>query len=531
MGGDLIPGSYRDHWAQGSRQDDLTGAERTPELSGGSSQPDDGGDRITKGGRTAADRNLYPVEGHGHLDGHRVDRCEVGVLRSDDEQSAGCIVGHGVGKRDVPVPDSTVDDFQRWSGPRHRRPDLRVVKVTISQIDCQAECNLRFDLRLEEASHRSNSTRVNFHIREQNSEVRLVHTQLSLNSLGGQSDLAADHYRARGQAVSIDELLNRVRRSDVGRIDHVSNGQTRPTSFECDAQPVGGFYDGAVECESGIGHGFNISFLKHCDPLDRSTQRYADRVQQDPDLDTVLGKAMAILRAFRIDDRLLPLAELVRRTGLPKGTVHRVAKDLVRHRLLEKTDHGYRLAGGLFELGMRAGAERTLLEHATPFLQDLYERTHETVHLGVREGTEVVYIAKIGGHRQARSPSRTGGRMPMHCTAIGKVLLAHTDTRTRAAVLAGPLPRRTPHTIVAPGLLEQQLTRVLETGIAYEREESTLGLLCVAAPVLDADGHTAVAAISVTGPVGRFHPETHEATVRTTAVALASAISRRVGLL
>lgn len=247
----------------------------------------------------------------------------------------------------------------------------------------------------------------------------------------------------------------------------------------------------------------------------------------DRDLDTVLGKAMAILRAFGVDDRLLPLAELVRRTGLPKGSVHRICADLVHHRLLEKTEHGYRLAGGLFELGMRAAVERTLLEVAMPFLQDLYERTHETVHLGVREGTEVVYVAKIGGHRQARSPSRTGGRMPMHCTAIGKVLLAHADPDVRTTVLGAPLARRTPHTVVAPGLLEQQLERTLETGLAYEREESTPGLLCVGAPVLDADGRTAIAAISVTGPVGRFRPETHATAVRATAAALASTLVRR----
>ncbi|MDQ6523073.1 IclR family transcriptional regulator [Nocardioides sp. LHD-245] len=246
-------------------------------------------------------------------------------------------------------------------------------------------------------------------------------------------------------------------------------------------------------------------------------------------LDTVLGKAVALLRAFGADDRLLPLAELVRRTGLPKGTVHRVAGDLVHHRLLEKTEHGYRLAGGLFELGMRAATERTLLEVAMPFLQDLYERTHETVHLGVRDGTEVVYVAKIGGHRQARSPSRAGGRMPMHCTALGKVLLAHADPAVRSAVLSGPLPRRTPHTIVAPGLLEQQLDRALEAGLAFEREESTPGLLCVAAPVLQPDGATAVAAISVTGPIGRFRPEAHQNAVRAAATALASTLARRPG--
>ncbi|MFE5207309.1 IclR family transcriptional regulator [Streptomyces sp. NPDC056600] len=245
------------------------------------------------------------------------------------------------------------------------------------------------------------------------------------------------------------------------------------------------------------------------------------------DLDTVLGKALALLRAFGPADSVLPLAELVRRTGLAKGTVHRVAKDLVHHRLLDRTEHGYRLSGGLFELGLRAAAERTTVELAMPFLQDLYERTHETVHLGVRQGGEVLYLTKIGGHRQARTPSRTGGRMPVHCTAIGKALLAHSEEDEITAVLTGTLERRTPRTIVAPGMLRRQLERAVETGVAYEWEESTPGLVCVAAPVLDPGGRTAVAAISVSGPVSRFRPESHENTVRSAAAALGAVMAGR----
>lgn len=247
------------------------------------------------------------------------------------------------------------------------------------------------------------------------------------------------------------------------------------------------------------------------------------------DLDTVLGKATTILRAFAAADQAVPLAELVRRTGLHKATVYRLARDLVANRLLDRTDDGYRLSGGLFELGMRASLECSLLELAMPFLQDLYERTHETVHLGVREGAEVVYVAKIGGHRQVTSPSRAGGRMPLHCTAIGKVLLAFGDAELRRSVLTGPLERRTPRTVVAPGLLQRQLDDALESGVAYEHEESAPGIVCVAAPVSDTDGDV-VAAISVTGPTTRFRPETHVAAVRGAAASLASTIARRESL-
>lgn len=242
--------------------------------------------------------------------------------------------------------------------------------------------------------------------------------------------------------------------------------------------------------------------------------------------ETVLGKAVTILKAFTIDDQVVPLAELVRRTGLHKATVHRLAGELASLKLLDKSPAGYRLSAGLFELGMRASVERGLLELAMPFLQDLYERTHETVHLGVREGRDVVYVAKIGGHRQAATPSRPGGRLPLHCTAIGKVLLAYADEELRQQVLSGALERRTPHTIVAPGLLRRQLDKVLEIGIAYEREESRAGLLCVAAPVLHPDGGICLAAISVAGPVGRFRPETSASAVRAAAQGFASVLAR-----
>ncbi len=247
------------------------------------------------------------------------------------------------------------------------------------------------------------------------------------------------------------------------------------------------------------------------------------------DRETVLGKAAAILRAFTVDDYELSLAALAERTGLARTSIHRVAADLVHHRFLDKTARGYRLSGGLFELGMRASVERSLLELAMPFLQDLYERTHETVHLGVREGHDVVYVAKIGGRGQAPAPSRAGGRMPLYCTAIGKALLAGADAETRDAVLAGPLEARTPHTLVERAPLIAQLDRALETGVAFEREESALGIQCVAAPVQGADGHP-VAAISVTGPVGRFRLEQHVGAVLAAAQGLGSLVLRRRSL-
>lgn len=241
---------------------------------------------------------------------------------------------------------------------------------------------------------------------------------------------------------------------------------------------------------------------------------------------TVLGKALAVLGAFTVEDTTLGFAEIRRRTGLAKGTLHRMLGELVEHRLLERSDGRYRLSRLVFELGMRASVERGLLEVATPFLEDLYERTHETVHLGVREGAEVVYVAKMGGHRQVAAPSRLGGRMPLHATAIGKVLLAHADGEAREAVLRGGLERRTPRTVVHVEQLRGQLARALDRGVALEYEESAVGVVCVAAVVPDRDGG-ARAAVSVTGPVHRFDPLRHLDAVRASGAGIAATLARR----
>jgi DNA-binding IclR family transcriptional regulator len=248
-----------------------------------------------------------------------------------------------------------------------------------------------------------------------------------------------------------------------------------------------------------------------------------------PGRETVLGKALLILSAFTVEETSLSFADLQQRTGLAKATLHRMLGDLVGAGLLDRVDGGYRLSRFVFELGMRASVERGLLEVAIPFLEDLYERTHETVHLGVREGTEVVYVAKMGGHQQAESPSRLGGRMPLHATAIGKALLAHAPADVQESALRGRLERFAPRTITAPGVLRRQLDTVLEKGVAFEYEESAVGIVCVSAPILDGDD-SVVAAVSVTGPVTRFQPSRHAASVHAAAAGMAATLARRAAL-
>jgi DNA-binding IclR family transcriptional regulator len=239
---------------------------------------------------------------------------------------------------------------------------------------------------------------------------------------------------------------------------------------------------------------------------------------------SVLERAFRILGAYGPADRKLTLAEITRRTGIPKPTVHRLAGELLALGVLEGERGVYRLGMRMFELGQLVPRQRDLREAALPFMQDLFEATHETVHLAVLDGTEVLYIEKISGHRRVAAGSRIGGRLPAHCTAVGKVILAFSPPDVLDAVLAAGLVRRTAFTITAPSVLRRQLAKAAGAGVAYEREESDLGVTCAASPVRGFGNHV-VAAISITGPVIRLDPERYAPTVRLAALAL----SRRLG--
>lgn len=228
---------------------------------------------------------------------------------------------------------------------------------------------------------------------------------------------------------------------------------------------------------------------------------------------------MTLLTAFRPDDVELSLAELSRRTGLAKSTAHRRLTELAEWELVERTPGGFRLGMRLFELGSLVPRQRGLRETAAPFLADLFEATHETVHLAILDGAEVVYVQKLDSKGGPRVPSRVGGRLPAHCTGVGKALLAFSPQATLDAVLDAGLRRRAPRTVVAPGLLRQELAEIRDRGIAVENEESTVGITCVAAPVLDTKG-TALAAVSITGWVNRLDAARLAPAVRTAALGI-----------
>lgn len=159
--------------------------------------------------------------------------------------------------------------------------------------------------------------------------------------------------------------------------------------------------------------------------------------------DSMLERGVFVLQSFRGTGQPQTLSAIARRTGLPKSTAHRIVDVLAVQGLLEHTADGWVLGRALFELGDLVPIKRRLRETALPFMQDLYEATHETVHLAVRDVLDVLYAEKIRGHAGIDVPSRVGGRLPLSCTGVGKTLLAFSPLGLVDEVLARPLRRLT----------------------------------------------------------------------------------------
>ncbi|WP_105969910.1 IclR family transcriptional regulator [Streptomyces geranii] len=234
---------------------------------------------------------------------------------------------------------------------------------------------------------------------------------------------------------------------------------------------------------------------------------------------SVLARGVTLLRVCGDADTALSLAELALRTGLPKPTAHRLIGELVRLGLVERTPEGsYRIGLALFVLGQSAPSVRELRDTALPFLGDLHDATKENVHLAVPDGTDTLFLEKITGRRATPIVSRSGGRLPAHCTATGKIFLAHGPRLSRAT-----LPRLTPRTLTLPGQLARDLALTRARGYGVNLEEAEVGISAVAAPVYGRDSRP-VAAISVTGGTRRLDVDRVGAHV----CAAARALTRRL---
>jgi IclR family acetate operon transcriptional repressor len=196
------------------------------------------------------------------------------------------------------------------------------------------------------------------------------------------------------------------------------------------------------------------------------------------------------------------LTELARKLGLGKSSVHRLLASLVTRGYVEKNPESdrYRLTYRLFGVGSRAASRLGLRDTAHPVMERLAAQTGETVNLGVLDGTRVLSVHRVESQHLLRMHLEIGGGIPAHATALGKVLLAGLAPNELTRRLRGQrLERLTPNTLADRSALRRALGRVREAGFATDDEECSLGLRCVAAPILDHRG-LAAAAVSVSGP-------------------------------
>jgi DNA-binding IclR family transcriptional regulator len=211
----------------------------------------------------------------------------------------------------------------------------------------------------------------------------------------------------------------------------------------------------------------------------------------------VIDRISLVLDAFDGPGRLT-LSQVVRRTGLPRSSAHRMLERLVQLRWLRRSGRDYELGMRLVELGSLAVHQDRLVRAATPLLGELHRATGLVVHLAILDGSDVVYLEKIGDRVSGAIPTRVGGRQPAHCTAVGKAILAYRNEDAELDLRV----RLTKYSIAGSSQLAAELAKVRAHGVAFEREESLLGFGCVAAPI--GSPGEAVAAVSVCGPMNRM---------------------------
>jgi IclR family transcriptional regulator, acetate operon repressor len=212
---------------------------------------------------------------------------------------------------------------------------------------------------------------------------------------------------------------------------------------------------------------------------------------------SAIAKVVAVAEALTEHRRLSLIAQV---TGLPVSTVHRILQELMAQGWVrEGEEHGYTLGPGLLRLAGRAADDSDLARAARPALRTLCEQSGYTVHFGVRQGDEAVYLDKLEGRGAYGMRSRIGGTLSLHCTAIGKAILAALpEDDVRGIAHRTGLPRRMPRTLITADALLANLATVRARGWALDDEENNTRVRCVGAVVLDHRGEP-IGAVSVSG--------------------------------
>src|SRR5579863_4523770 len=220
---------------------------------------------------------------------------------------------------------------------------------------------------------------------------------------------------------------------------------------------------------------------------------------------TALQRGLRLLHIFSESPHGLTAKYVAERSRLPVSTVHRFLANLESAGFLNCGGDGiYHLGIACFATGQAALGQLDIRRVSLPHLRELNQQTRETIHLTVRHGLSAVYVEKLDSPEQLRIHSRIGAAVPLYCTAVGKVMLAHMsdEERERVLPLLG-LKRLTANTVGNLQELETELYRVRKNGYACDLEEHEMHIRCVAAPIWDHTG-SVQSSLSITAPLVRM---------------------------
>lgn len=210
-----------------------------------------------------------------------------------------------------------------------------------------------------------------------------------------------------------------------------------------------------------------------------------------------VGKAIAVLEAFRDGPAEMTLSEVAGRLGLNRATAYRLLMTLERHRLIQRSSRGvYRLGLGLVALGGTVQRHSALVEHAAPHLRRLAHELEMTSFLSVLDGDEAVCLYRVDAGPMQVARFRLGERLPLHLGAGPLALLAGLDDGEVERILGRPLQRATDRSVCDPATVRARLARLRVEGVALSDQDVTPGVGAIGAPVKGRNGET-LAAVSV----------------------------------
>ncbi|WP_075981170.1 IclR family transcriptional regulator [Bacillus massilinigeriensis] len=215
-----------------------------------------------------------------------------------------------------------------------------------------------------------------------------------------------------------------------------------------------------------------------------------------------VSRALDIIQLVSAKRGGLGVTEIANQIDINKSSVHRILSTLCQYGYIEQdVESGrYKLGYKFLEISSKLLDSIDLRSEARPFLQELEAETNEVIHLVVYDQGEVVYIEKLEGNETLRMHSRVGKRAPMHCTSVGKAILANLPSNTALEIIHRKgLPVHTANTFTNQNEFMKELAQVKEKGYALDLEENEYGIICIAVPIFDHLGK-AIAAVSISGP-------------------------------